>query len=104
MNVLVAFRVHKGLHMEEPQFLLKAPNSFTHAGNYHVTTGYDKDLLSAAKKAVAYMIDYLTGQHNLTRGEAYMLCSIVGDLQIIQVVDVPHYLVSACLPLDIFQG
>jgi len=33
-------------------------------------------------------------EHGLTAEEAYILCSIAGDLKISEVVDVPHMLVS----------
>ena len=48
----------------------------------------------AAKKATRFMIDYLVDEHSLERNDAYMLCSLAGDLKIAEVVDVPHVLVT----------
>jgi len=48
------------------------------------------------------MVEYLVNEHNLTRQQAYAICSICVDLKISQIVDAPNFLVSAVLPLDIF--
>lgn len=48
------------------------------------------------------MIDYLVAEHGLTREEAYVLCSIAGDMKISETVDVPHMLVSMHMPKGIF--
>jgi acetamidase/formamidase len=39
----------------------------------------------------------------MERWEAYILCSVVVDLKISEVVDKPNWIVSAHLPLSIFQ-
>lgn len=44
------------------------------------------------------MIDYLVVRHGLDRTEAYVLCSLAGDLKISETVDVPHVLVSMHMP------
>jgi formamidase len=48
------------------------------------------------------MIDHL-GTRGYDRKQAYALCSVAVDLHISQVVDVPNFIVSALLPLDIFM-
>ena len=40
------------------------------------------------------MIEYLTATKGLNRDQAYMLCSLAGDLKIAETVDVPHMLVT----------
>jgi formamidase len=62
-----------------------------------------EDLTLAARDALIQMIDYLVKQHGLTREQAYILCSVAVDLRIGQVVDVPNYVVSAVLNLDVFE-
>ena len=62
------------------------------------------DLTVAAREALAAMIDYLVATHGLEPVAAYALCSAVVDLRLSEVVDVPYPLVSALLPLDIFEG
>jgi formamidase len=61
-----------------------------------------EDLTLAATNALLSMIDYLAAERGYTRAQAYALCSVAVDLKVSQVVDVPNYLVSALLPLDIF--
>ena len=50
------------------------------------------------------MIDWLMGTHGLSAEHAYGLCSVVVDLQISEVVDVPNWIVSAQIPLSIFKS
>ena len=68
-----------------------------------MTTGISPDLLNATKKAVKYMIRYLTSNYNLTSQEAYILCSIALKLKINQVVNKPNWVVSAYIPLNLLS-
>jgi formamidase len=61
------------------------------------------DLHAAAREALLEMIDHLERRYDLDRPAAYALCSAVVDLRISEVVDVPYPLVSALLPLDVFE-
>lgn len=67
----------------------------------YAVTAFGTTIDEAAKKATRYMIDYLEGEHGMKREDAYMLCSLAGDLRIAEVVDVPHMLVSMHMPKDI---
>ena len=60
-----------------------------------------EDLTLAARNALLNMIGYL-GTRGYDRQQAYALCSVAVDLRVSQVVDVPNFLVTALLPLDIF--
>ena len=62
------------------------------------------DLTLAARRALLELIDYLQLVRGLSRDAAYILCSVAADLRISEVVDAPNVLVSAMLPLDIFEG
>jgi len=62
--------------------------------DYYAVSAYGTTLIEASQKATKYMVDYLEKEFYLSREEAYLLCSIAGDLQIAEVVDLPHYLVS----------
>jgi acetamidase/formamidase len=75
--------------IEEPQY---------ETADYYAVTAFATTLDEAAVKATTFMIDYLTAEHGLTPEEAYILCSIAGDLKISEVVDVPHMLVSMHMP------
>ncbi len=50
------------------------------------------------------MIAYLEHVRGLTTEQAYMLVSVAVDLRLSEIVDVPNPLVSALLPLDIFES
>jgi formamidase len=61
-----------------------------------------EDLTLAARNALLEMIDYMVRQHNLTPEQAYVVASVAVDLRVSQVVDVPNFIVSAFLPLEVF--
>ena len=71
------------------------------------TTGISEDepmdLTAAARSALLAMIDWLEAEHGLARPAAYCLCSACVDLHLSEVVDVPYPLVSALIPLDVFE-
>ncbi len=48
------------------------------------------------------MVDHLVRTYRLSRQDAYVVCSVVVDLKISEVVDQPNWIVSAYLPLAIF--
>ena len=79
--------------MVEPQY---------ESDDYYAVTGFATTIDEAARKATRYMIDYLVAEHGLTPEEAYVLCSIAGDMKISETVDVPHMLVSMHMPKGIF--
>ncbi len=74
-----------GRQFQEPQY---------ETADSYVVTAFATTLDEAAKKATRYMINYLEEVHGLSREDAYMLCSLAGDLKIAEVVDVPHMLVT----------
>jgi acetamidase/formamidase len=73
------------------------------ARGYEVTTGVGPDLMSGARAAVSNMIDLLGREHGLGAAEAYMLCSVVGDLRISEIVDMPNWVVSFYFPRIVFE-
>jgi formamidase len=62
------------------------------------------DLTLAARAALEEMIGYLEATRGFAREAAYALCSAAVDLRLSEVVDVPYPLVSALLPLDVFEA
>lgn len=56
----------------------------------------------AARQALLEMIGYLESR-GYTAQQAYAICGAVVDLRISEVVDVPNAIVSAFVPLDIFE-
>jgi formamidase len=80
------------------------------ARRYYATTGLSmrgeeiqesEDATLAARNALPAMIDYL--QHRgFNRQQAYAISSVAVDLRVSEVVDVPNFVVTAFVPLDIF--
>jgi formamidase len=62
------------------------------------------DVALAARRALLELVDYLTATYGFAREAAYVLASVAAELRISQVVDLPNALVSALLPLDIFES
>ena len=62
-----------------------------------------ESLTLAARHALLQMIDYIVDEHGLSREQAYILCSVAVDLRVGQVVDVPNYVITAVLNLDVFD-
>jgi acetamidase/formamidase len=52
-----------------------------------MSIGLDEDLDIAAKQAVREMVKHICLRTSLTRNQAYMLCSLVGNLRVTQTVD-----------------
>lgn len=68
----------------------------------YAVTAYAETLDEAAAKVTRYMIDDLVHERGLSRTEAYVLCSLAGNLHVAEVVDVPHVLMSMHMPKRIF--
>ncbi len=105
MRATVRLTVRKDVQVQEPQFLTPGPLAQrTNTASYYATDGIGPDLMEAARNAIRHMIDYLQRNYGLSRPEAYMLCSVAVDLKICEIVDAPHWVVSAFLPLSIFSN
>jgi acetamidase/formamidase len=71
-------------------------------GPYHGTLGIDPDLMEGARKAVRAMIEWLMTERGLGREDAYVLCSLAGDLHIHEIVDAGVWNVGMTMPLAVF--
>jgi len=49
------------------------------------------------------MIEHISKTYDISQEEAYMLCSLIGDLKIAEVVDLPHMLVTMHIPKSVFE-
>lgn len=67
-----------------------------------ITSGIGPDLYEAARAAVRGMIDLLARERAVPAIDAYMLCSVAGDLKISQIVDAPNWTVTFHMPQSIF--
>jgi acetamidase/formamidase len=60
---------------------------FAENATHLISIGLNEDLNEAARIAVREMIDHICRRTKLTREQAYMLCSLQGDLRVTQTVD-----------------
>jgi formamidase len=69
-----------------------------------ISIGSDlRDIYLAAQNAVGEMVDYLCWRRGFARQAAYALASATVDVHVSELVNAPHCLVSALLPLNIFD-
>jgi acetamidase/formamidase len=73
------------------------------AAGYHAVCALGPDLKENAKNSVRDTIAWLHADHKLSREDAYILCSLAGDLRISQIVDEPNFGVSFYMPLSVFS-
>jgi acetamidase/formamidase len=60
---------------------------FAETATHLMSIGLDEDLDDAAKQAVREMVAHICARSDLTRNQAYMLCSVAGNLRVTQLVD-----------------
>lgn len=107
-------RLHKkntsSYEPRHPYFIYKEPTRLQ-PREYLATVGLSLDddgnnvsenINLAARRALLEMIDYL-GSRGYSTQQAYAICGTAVDLRISEVVDVPNAIVSAFVPLDIFE-
>ncbi len=93
MRIVLELNVIRGGRtIEEPEY---------ETDEYYAVTAFGTDIDEATRKATLFMIDYLVAEHGLDREDAYVLCSLAGDLKISEAVDMPHYLVSMHMPKEV---
>jgi len=107
MTFTLRFSVIKAGHMRpwSYQFITPAaplqPKS--DAAGYHCVTALGPDLMDNAQNAVRDTIGWVTKEKQLSREDAYILCSLAGDLRVSQIVDQPNWGVSFYMPLSVFS-
>ncbi|WP_131194854.1 acetamidase/formamidase family protein [Lichenihabitans psoromatis] len=60
---------------------------FAETATHLMSIGLDDDLDDAAKQAVREMVHHICARSDLTPNQAYMLCSLAGNLRVTQIVD-----------------
>ncbi len=58
--------------------------------------------MTGARESVMRMIDLLGAEHCMSAIDAYLLCSVCGDLRISEIVDQPNWVVSFYFPRIVF--
>ena len=98
------FDLIKNANLAFPRFTTPGPVSrHLDTKGYEVTTGIGPDLMAGAKAAVSGMIDLLSSRYKMNVVDAYMLCSVCGDLRISEIVDMPNWVVSFYFPRVVFE-
>jgi formamidase len=64
----------------------------------------DLDLNLAARRALLEMLDHIEAERGLSREQAMALASVAVELRISEAVNPPNPVVSALLPLDVFEN
>lgn len=103
-TVAAKFDLVKGANLAFPRFTTPGPvTRHLDAKGYEVTTGIGADLFEGARAAVSGMIELLAKRYNMQPVDAYMLCSVCGDLRISEIVDMPNWVVSFYFPRIVLE-
>lgn len=104
MDAILTLDLVKGANLRAPRFTTLGPvTRHLDVKGYEVTTGIGPDLMAGARDAVSAMIDLLCATRGMSAADAYMLCSVCGDLRISEVVDLPNWVVSFYFPRAVFE-
>ena len=99
MDVELTLDLVKGANLTSPRYTTDGPvTRHLDGAGYEATTGIGPDLMTAARESVSRMIDLLAAEHGMAPVDAYMLCSVCGDLRISEIVDRPNWVVSFYFP------
>lgn len=105
MSGEVRVRLHRDRTISGPRFETSGPlrPGIEDAG-FHATMGIAPDLMRASQDAIRAMIDLLGTEYRLDPVQAYLLCSVVVDLKVSEVVDAPNWVVTAYLPKSVMTS
>ena len=108
MDATYTFRLHKsparplaGPYAIYPAQCFTPPRYATKS--WHLFIESDADAREACKRAVRRAIDFIVYRLGVSPQMAYTLCSVVLDLKVSQLVNVPTTTITACLPEAIFD-
>lgn len=101
MRASLRFTLHRR-RTPSPTFMTPAEATPTPSRGEIATMGIAADLYEGARIATRAMITWLGANYALEPADAYMLCSLVGDLRIFEIVDDRMWNVGMCVPLEIF--
>jgi acetamidase/formamidase len=105
MDVTFTFKLHKGKAPKGPYAMY--PGGFTPARYatkpWHLFIESDENPREACKRVVRRAIEFIVERLGVTPEMAYTLCSVVLDLKVSQLVNVPTTTITACLPEAIFD-
>jgi acetamidase/formamidase len=103
MSATLRFTVERRT-IPAPMFRTAGPLASADESAGHVgTMGIHADLMEGSRRAVRAMVDHLEAERGLSRREAYVVCSLAGDLKILEIVDAGVWNVGFTIPLSIFS-
>ncbi|MDE2146179.1 MAG: acetamidase/formamidase family protein [Burkholderiales bacterium] len=104
MKVALRLDLVKDRPQAFPHFVTPGPvTRHLDARGYEVTMGIGPDLMAAARAAVRGMVERLAARHGMPPVQAYLLCSVCGDLRISEIVDLPNWTVSFYFPRVVLE-
>lgn len=103
MDAVVTLDLVKDTPLRAPRFSTPGPvTRHLDSAGYEAFTGIAPDLMQASRDALSHAIDWLCREHRMPAEQAYMLCSVCGDLRISEIVDRPNWVVSFYVPKVVF--
>lgn len=108
-SAVARIRVHLAPGAAPPTPRIEVPAGLPRPGAAPVpgavvhTTGVGPDLLAGARDATLAMIEHLGARYGLDPRDAYVVCSVAGDLRIAEVVDAPHWVVVMSLDTGVLS-
>jgi acetamidase/formamidase len=104
MDVEISIDIIKDANIQSPRCTTTEPvTRHLDGAGYEITTGIGPDLMVGAREAVMRMVDLLSANYGLNPIDAYMLCSVCGDLRISAVINGPNWVVSFYFPRIVFN-
>jgi acetamidase/formamidase len=104
MRVALRFDLVKRSPLASPRLITPGPvTRHLDERGYVATTGIGPDLMIAARDALRSMLDWLTRECGMPAVDAYLLCSVCGDLRISEIVDIPNWTVSFYFPRIVLE-
>ncbi len=104
MSLAITIDLVKDMRLPGPQFVTAGPvTRHLDSAGYYGTCGVNEDLVEAARLATLQMIDLLQRDHGLDAMDAYLLCSVCGDLCISEMVNRPVNVVTLYFPRCVFD-
>jgi acetamidase/formamidase len=105
-NVTLSFQVHKHQALSGPMIETPAGRKLESdaEGGEWIVVESSSDAAGAARAATSRMIDLLGDRWGFSAVHAYLLCSVVMNLRLSQVVNEPMFTVSAAISKQILPG
>ncbi len=98
MDAAIRMTLHKDVQLLRPHFVSNPQELFPSARRFS-SVGIASDLMEAAQDALRGTVAFLANRYNITPVQAYVLSSVIVDLAITEVVNIPNWTVTATVPV-----